>query len=147
MSLEIRCKRYTMNVILNYDIIKNMNNTYKILAIDDSATNNTLLEAVLRTKGYEILAVESAKEAFKTLETNKVDLILLDLLMPGISGFDFLKEIKRNSLLKNIPVIIISAAGTEKNKADTRTLGAIDFVEKPIDINIFLEKVEKQLIK
>lgn len=119
----------------------------KILVVDDSATNVVLLEAVLSEQGYEIYSAMSALEAFQILKKNKVDLILLDLLMPKVSGFDFLKEVKRNNHLKEIPVIIVSALNDMANVKKTLALGAVDFVEKPIDIQQFVEKVDAILNK
>lgn len=119
----------------------------RILVVDDSTTNVVLLEAILSEQGYEIYSAMSALEAFQILKKNKVDLILLDLLMPKVSGFDFLKEVKRNNHLKDIPVIVISALNDMANVKKTLAMGAIDFVQKPIDIQQFVEKVDAILNK
>ncbi|NJM15634.1 MAG: response regulator [Bacteroidales bacterium] len=68
----------------------------EILIVDDSTTNVVLIEAVLSEMGYKIIPTLNAKEAYKAINKNIPDLILLDLLMPRISGYDFLKEIKKN---------------------------------------------------
>ena len=107
----------------------------KILAIDDSSTNIVLLNAVLVQHGYEVITAFSAKEAFKLLEKESPDLILLDLLMPEISGIDFLEHIKKEKKLKDIPVVIVSAVGSKENISLTRELGAVSFISKPVDIN------------
>jgi len=123
----------------------NDNKNYNILVIDDSTTNIVLLEAILEEKGYNIHKALSAKEAFVIIAKNKIDLILLDLLMPKISGFDFLEEIRKNKKTKDIPVIVVSAL-TEENTIDKiMKMGVIDFVKKPIDINYLVDKVEKIL--
>ncbi|MDP4186604.1 MAG: response regulator [Bacteroidota bacterium] len=119
----------------------------RILVVDDSTTNVVLLEAILSEQGYEIYSAMSALEAFQILKKNKVDLILLDLLMPKVSGFDFLKEVKRNNHLKEIPVIVVSALNDMANVKKTLAMGAIDFVQKPIDIQQFVEKVDAILNK
>lgn len=117
----------------------------RILAVDDSTTNNALLEAVLSAKGYQIYTAMDGKEAFSVLDHQEIDLILLDLLMPEIDGFEFLEHIKNNDNFNKIPVIIISAANNQENRNLTKQLGAVDFIEKPIDINLFLDRVDNVL--
>ncbi len=117
----------------------------KILVIDDSSTNIVLLNAVLIQNGYEVITALNAKEAFHLLEKESPDLILLDLLMPEISGFDFLDDIKHDRKLKDIPVVIVSAVGTKENIHLTQKLGAVSFISKPIDIDQLLATVTQLL--
>ena len=114
-----------------------------ILIVDDSTTNQVLLEAILHEEGFETVTAFSAREAFKIIEKEKPELILLDLLMPEISGFDFLKKIKAMHELSSIPVFVVSAVGTEENKDTCMELGAADFFSKPIDIPYFIKKVKQ----
>jgi DNA-binding response OmpR family regulator len=116
-----------------------------ILIVDDSTTNVVLLEAILDEKGYNIETALNAKEAFNIIAKQSPDLILLDLLMPKISGFDFLEQIRKNEKTKNTPVIIVSALTDEENVNKIMALGAIDFVKKPIDLQYLVEKVESVL--
>lgn len=119
----------------------------KILVVDDSSTNIVLLEAILNGQGYEIETAQSVKEAFQIIKKENVNLILLDLLMPKVSGYDFLKEIKNNDNTKNIPVIVVSATSDPESKKKSIELGAIDFINKPIDIQNFVDKIETILNK
>lgn len=121
------------------------NKDYTILVVDDSTTNVVLLEAILDEKGYKIETALNAKEAYSLIEKNTPDLILLDLLMPKISGFDFLEEIRKNNSTKNTPVIVISALTDEENIEKIMGMGAIDFVKKPIDLQYLVNKVESVL--
>jgi len=116
--------------------------TSRILVVDDSATNIVLLEAILNGQGYEIETAQSVKEAYQIIKKETVNLILLDLLMPRVSGYDFLKEIKSNESTKDIPVIIVSAVADAENRKKSIELGALDFINKPIDIQYFIEKIE-----
>ena len=116
--------------------------TSRILVVDDSATNIVLLEAILNGQGYEIETAQSVKEAYQIIKKETVNLILLDLLMPRVSGYDFLKEIKSNDSTKDIPVIIVSAVADAENRKKSIELGALDFINKPIDIQYFIEKIE-----
>jgi len=121
------------------------NKDYSILVVDDSTTNVVLLEAILDEKGYKIETALNAKEAYSIIEKNTPDLILLDLLMPKISGFDFLQEIRKNSKTKTTPVIVVSALTDEENIERIMNMGAVDFVKKPIDLQYLVEKVESVL--
>jgi DNA-binding response OmpR family regulator len=113
--------------------------------VDDSTTNVVLLEAILDEKGYHIETAMNAKEAYSIMAKQKPDLILLDLLMPKISGFDFLEEIRGNERTRNTPVIVISALTDEDNVSRIMKMGAVDFVKKPIDLQYLVEKVEAVL--
>ncbi|MBN2214284.1 MAG: response regulator [Bacteroidales bacterium] len=122
-------------------------NEINILVVDDSTTNIVLLEAILEEKGYKIYTALNAREAYNIIAKHQPDLILLDLLMPKISGFDFLKEIKKNKDTKETPVIIVSALVDDENTDKILNMGAIDFVKKPIDIQYLVDKVESILHK
>ena len=110
-------------------------------------TNIVLLEAILNGQGYDIETAQSVKEAYQIIKKENVNLILLDLLMPKISGFDFLREIKNNDSTKDIPVIIVSAVADVDNRRRSMELGAMDFINKPIDIQDFIERIETILKK
>ena len=118
------------------------NHTSRILVVDDSSTNIVLLEAILNGQGYLIETAQSVKEAYQIIKKETVNLILLDLLMPRVSGYDFLKEIKNNDSTKDIPVIIVSAVADPENKKKSIELGALDFINKPIDIQDFIERID-----
>lgn len=121
------------------------NKDYTILVVDDSTTNVVLLEAILDEKGYQIETALNAKEAYNIIEKQTPDLILLDLLMPKISGFDFLEEIRKNGKAINTPVIVVSALTDEENIEKIMNMGAVDFVKKPIDLQYLVDKVEAVL--
>jgi CheY-like chemotaxis protein len=116
-----------------------------ILVIDDSTTNVVLLDAILSDKGYNIEKALSANEAYNLIDKNLPDLILLDLLMPHVNGFDFLRKIKSDEKTRNIPVIVISAVTNPEDIRLTKELGAAEFVEKPINIQSLKDMVERML--
>jgi CheY-like chemotaxis protein len=113
-----------------------------ILVIDDSNTNVVLLEAILSGMGYLIETAMSVKEANQIMAKQLPDLILLDLLMPKINGYDFLKEIKADEKTMNIPVLVISAVTDAENVRKTLAMGAADYIKKPVDIQSLVEKVK-----
>jgi len=119
-----------------------MDNASKtILVIDDSTTNVVLLEAVLMNKRYTIDKAMNVKEAYEVMQKRLPRLILLDLLMPRINGFEFLQQLKSNQQYKDIPVIVVSALTDEETIQKTYQLGAQHFIKKPVDINQLIEIV------
>jgi CheY-like chemotaxis protein len=118
----------------------------KILVIDDSETNLVLLKAILEDEGFEVWLASSSKEATAMYQSNQPDLILLDLLMPGIDGFGFLQEFNESNKEKNAtPVIVVTAYANDENIEKAKDLGAQDVIEKPIDIPDFLLKINSVL--
>jgi len=128
---------------LNRNIVNS--NQPLILVVDDSTTNVVLLEAILDEKGYRIETALNAKEAYAIIAQQIPDLILLDLLMPKISGFDFFEQIRNNEKTRSTPVIVVSALTDEENVTKIMEMGAIDFIKKPIDLQYLVEKVESVL--
>jgi len=116
--------------------------TKTILVIDDSSTNILLIEAILNERGYNIKTAFSVKEAYGIMNKVMPDLILLDLLMPKVNGFEFLEEVKKNDATKNIPVIVISAATEIENIKRASELGAKEFVTKPVDLQKVIQLVD-----
>jgi len=116
-----------------------------ILVVDDSTTNVVLIEAILAGKGYRIETAMNVRDAIHCLEKNMPDLILLDLLMPKISGFEFLEQLRENERTRNMPVIVISAISDEEKRERTFRLGAVDYLTKPVDIQYLVDRVEKTL--
>lgn len=118
--------------------------SYKILVIEDDKTYQNMIEDIL-TPQYETIFTESVKEALAILKRISVDLILLDLTLPEMNGFDFLRCISRKPLIKNIPVIILSDSSTEADEEKGLTLGAVDYIKKPYNPNIIKIKVSNHI--
>jgi CheY-like chemotaxis protein len=118
----------------------------KILVIDDSETNLVLLKAILEDAGFEAMLANNSKEAKTIYSKSKPDLILLDLLMPGIDGFGFLRQLRKehNDTLE-IPIVVVTAYANSENTQKAKELGACDVIEKPIDIPEFLFKINQVL--
>ncbi len=118
-------------------------NNKNVLAIDDSMTNNVLLEAVLNNNQYSMYTALDVHEAYRILNEVQIDLILLDLIMPGISGIEFLEEIQKHENMKNIPVIVISAVTDENIQNKVLNGGAAYFMDKPVNIKTLINKVDE----
>jgi PleD family two-component response regulator len=133
-----------ITLVAIHNILKYMKQS-NILVVDDSNTNIVLLEAILADRGYKIDTALNVKDALHCIEKQKPDLILLDLLMPKISGFEFLEQLREDDKTKDTPVIVISALSDEENKNRTFRLGAVDYIIKPVDIQYLVDRVAKTL--
>jgi DNA-binding response OmpR family regulator len=105
----------------------------RILVVDDNEGNRDMLSRRLRREGYEVSTASSGHEALARLKTESVDLILLDVMMPGIDGYDTLKELKTNATWRDIPVIMISALDEIDSVVRCIEQGAEDYLPKPFD--------------
>lgn len=112
-----------------------------IAIIDDDVDIGNLLEELLQNEGYNVVRAYSGTEALLLLKNEKPDLILLDLMLPGISGEDVLRKIQ------NIPVIIISAKISVEDKVDMLLSGAVDYITKPFETRELLARIVVALRK
>jgi|ETNmetMinimDraft_26_1059896.scaffolds.fasta_scaffold16570_2 DNA-binding NtrC family response regulator len=122
-----------------------MNDQQKtILIIDDEPEIRNLMEEILSEEGYKTLSAESAQKAEHIISTHQVDLVYLDIWMPGTDGVDLLKKWTKTNNLK-APIIMISGHATIKTAVETTRLGAFDLIEKPLSIEKLLTSAEKAL--
>ena len=120
-----------------------MESRKKILVVDDSSTNVLLLEAVLLEKGHLIYTATTVKDAWISIEKDLPDLIILDLLMPKVNGYDLLLKLRSETKTKDIPVIIVSAVTEPEDIKRARSFGHIvDFIQKPVDIQQIYDLVD-----
>ncbi len=117
----------------------------KILVVDDSMVIARLLTSKLSSMGYEVDYAKDGTDAVQKLAAFKPDLVLLDLVLPKISGLEILQKIRANDIIKNIKVIIVSSRSKEKDIVLALKLGANDFVPKPFSIEILEEKIKRIL--
>lgn len=117
----------------------------KILIVDDSSTNNLLFQNILEAEGYNVVVATDGKSALNIVPNEMPDLILLDIMMPEIDGFEVLENLKGNQELKNIPVIILTARRDSLSMKRGLDLGAEDFLIKPIGMTEILDKIEVAL--
>lgn len=119
-----------------------MNNLANVLVVEDDLDINTLLSKILKKEGYEVRQAFSGSEGKMCLEFFEFDIVLLDLMLPGITGEEFIEEIRQ---VKNIPIMVISAKTAMEDKINVLKLGADDFISKPFDVNEVLARVEALL--
>lgn len=113
-----------------------------ILIVEDDNDINKLLNEIMNSDGYTTKSAYSGTEALIYLEMQNFDVVLLDLMIPGLSGEELLLKIRQN---KNMPVIIISAKDDKHTKIDMLKNGADDFISKPFDVDEVLARVESNL--
>jgi class 3 adenylate cyclase/CheY-like chemotaxis protein len=111
-----------------------------VLAVDDQPTNLRLLDAVLTPRGHRVLTAASGAEALALLETEDIDIVLLDILMPEMDGYEVCRRIRSTPATEFLPVVMITASGSEQRLAALEA-GADDFVTKPFDKSELLARV------
>jgi putative two-component system response regulator len=116
-----------------------------ILLVDDQLPNIELLEAYLLPLGYEIFRAETGEEALLILADNQIDLVLLDVMMPGMDGFEVTRRIKQDAALRLTPIILVTALRETQDRVKGIEAGCDDFISKPIDKMEVLARVRSLL--
>ena len=117
----------------------------RILVVDDRDDVRQALAGLLAAEGYEVSEATDGSQVSDRVRRHRPDLILLDIIMPVMDGFDVLEALKKDTRLKSIPVIVVSAASTGANVPRARTLGADDFLPKSTPPDELLERIRKAL--
>ena len=113
-----------------------------ILIIEDDMAIHSLIKEALTLNGFGTLSAYSGTEGKMVFEQNQVDVVLLDLMLPGMDGEQFLQEIRLNS---TVPVMVISAKNDQQSKLELLTNGADDYITKPFDVKELLVRINIQL--
>lgn len=116
-----------------------------ILVVDDTPENLRLLVKILREKSYKVRPVPSGNLALSAIEASPPDLILLDIMMPGMSGYEVCETLKKNPQTQSIPIIFITAMNEVLDKVKGFHLGAVDYITKPFEIEEVLVRVNTHL--
>jgi len=117
----------------------------KLLVVDDEEPNRDLLSRRLKKAGFDVELAASAQEALQVLEREEIDLILLDYMMPEMSGIDLLKILRATQSQSDLPVIMVTALSDSSRVVEALSSGANDYVTKPIDFPVALARVQTQL--
>ena len=116
-----------------------------ILAVDDNRMNRLKLVRMLGKEGYDVEQAEGGREALTMLRSNVFDLVLLDILMPEVDGFQVLREMKDDAALRDIPVIVVSAVEEMNSVYQFLELGAVDYLSKPVDAELLIDRVSRYI--
>lgn len=116
-----------------------------VLIVDDVPLNILLIKKMLSQYTFEIRTANGGQAALDAIKTKKPDLLLLDLMMPGIDGFEVIRRLRADDSTKDIPIIILSALNSEQDISKGFQLGANDFINKPIIMEKLLASVTTQI--
>lgn len=116
----------------------------KILVVDDEESLRDILQFSLSDEGYEVVTAPNGEEAMERIDENNIDLVILDIKMPGIDGIEVLRRIKKG-VNSDIGVIMMTAYGSPQTATEVRELGAYDYILKPFDRSSMKAKVREYL--
>jgi two-component system alkaline phosphatase synthesis response regulator PhoP len=117
----------------------------KILVVDDEVNITQILEFSIGAEGYEVITASNGEEAVEKARREQPDLIILDIMMPRIDGYEACRILKSNPLTKNIPVVLLTAKGRDIDKRLGYEVGATDYIIKPFSPNKLIERIQELL--
>jgi CheY-like chemotaxis protein len=116
------------------------------MAVDDEESLLELVRGILEAEGFEVVTMPSGQECINKLKTIKPDLIIMDMMMPGMSGRETTEKIRENPKTKNIKVMFLTVARfSETGMKNLRDLGVVDYITKPFENEDFIKRVKKAL--
>ena len=119
---------------------------HRIMVVDDEPTTTDTVAKLLETKGYEPVKAYSGKQCFERLRKKKVDLIILDIMMPKMNGWEVLERLKKSENYKSIPVILLTVKTYSIDKMlGISVFGAVDYIEKPFKKEVLLQRIKTAL--
>lgn len=113
----------------------------KILVVDDSPVERLALQEVLSRNGYQVLTAENGEEAIARSRADHPDLILMDVVMPGMNGYQATRTISRTDETRGIPIIMCTSKGQETDRIWGMRQGALDYLVKPVDHDELLARI------
>src|SRR5215472_8555426 len=119
--------------------------TCSLLIVDDEELNREGLARRLTRHGYAVTAAARGRQAIELLGERRFDLVLLDIMMPGMTGLEVLKFLRRFDSLIDLPIIMVTAKGESEDMVEALELGANDYVTKPLDFPVVLARIRTQL--
>ena len=122
-----------------------MKNPAKILVVDDTPANVKLLSGLLEFNGYKVVTAASGAEALGKVETEQPDLVLLDIMMPGMNGYEVCRTIRKNPATEILPVVMVTSLDPTEERINGLQAGADDFLAKPVDEQELLVRIRSLL--
>ena len=113
----------------------------KILVVDDSPTERLALQELLTREGYQVVSAESGEQAIAASKSEKPDLILMDVVMPGMNGYQATRTISRKDATRDIPIIMCTSKGQDTDKIWGMRQGALAYLVKPVDHDELLARI------
>ena len=118
----------------------------KILVVDDEVNITQILEFSIGAEGYEVITAANGEEAIDKARREQPDLIILDIMMPKIDGYEACRILKANPLTKGIPVVLLTAKGRDIDKRLGYEVGATDYIIKPFSPNKLVDRIHQLLV-
>ncbi len=122
-----------------------MEHRVRILVVDDDESNRDMLSRRLRRSGYEVEAAEDGRHALDLLAARSFDLVLLDNMMPGLSGVELLRRLRKKYSASGLPIIMVTAQCESDNVVNALRQGANDYITKPVNFEVAVARIETQL--
>ena len=119
----------------------------RLLIVDDIADNRIILARRLVRRGFEVVEAPGGRAALELIAKQPFDLVLLDIMMPDMDGIEVLKTIRESHSPSTLPVIMVTANGQSADTVTALTLGANDYVTKPVDFPVALARIEAQVAR
>ena len=117
----------------------------KVLVVDDEVNITQILEFSIGAEGFEVITAQNGEEAIERARRERPDLIILDIMMPKIDGYEACRILKANPLTKNIPVLLLTAKGRDIDRRLGYEVGATDYIVKPFSPNKLIERIHRLL--
>ena len=117
----------------------------KILLVEDNEVNRRLAEFLLRSKGYKVREAATAQDAFDILKTERPDLIVMDIQLPGMDGLAATKKIKEQPEMADVPVIAVTSYAMKGDREKALAAGCVGYITKPIDKLTFIQEIASHL--
>jgi len=116
-----------------------------ILSVDDNPVNNTLVKSQLMFKGFDVISATSGKQALQLIDEKHPDVVLLDIMMPEMNGYEVLEAIRENPDTENLPVIMLSALADMEHHIEATMKGANGYLNKPLLSNVLIDELNRVL--
>jgi DNA-binding response OmpR family regulator len=117
----------------------------RILVVDDEVNITQILQFSIGAEGFDVLTAQNGEEAIEKARREQPDLIILDIMMPKIDGYEACRILKANPLTRHIPVVLLTAKGREIDKRLGYEVGATDYIVKPFSPNKLIERIHRLL--
>lgn len=121
-----------------------LKNKKKILLVEDDPMISSIYEAKFKADGFEVLIAADGARGIELAKNEKPDIIMLDIILPGLDGFSVLEEIKKDKTTQAIPVVMLTNLGTEEDKAKGQKMGALDYLVKA---NLTPGQISEKILK
>lgn len=118
---------------------------YHILVVDDNDLNLVLLEKILELEGYQVTIAHNGSEAIQSVKLKVPDLALLDVMMPGMNGYELCRKMRQPPFSTEMPIVMLTAMNSDGERAQALEAGANDIWSKPFDMNVFRQRIGELL--